>query len=318
MKGDELNKLEVDLLIDKRTTDYTVPTIGIILLCYNQEGFIEQSLQGIWNQVIDVSVEILIADDCSTDDTSSVISTFIEKNDINFSVKYYRQRSNKGMMNNFAFALTNVRGKYFALCEGDDFWTSPLKLAKQFNYLEKNENVNICFHEVKIINQENKEIKDDIYKRLEGLDIKKLTRNDLLRRGNFMHTVSVMYRNQELSLPPEFYQSTVGDYFIHILLSNTGLISKLEEKMAIYRRGTGVYSALGPLEMTNKIIRYQAVLLSWISDRNGREILQKKLMNSINGLENLMGVVHQSPRALSKSLSWQKIVKIIVFKLLKK
>tara|TARA_R110002049_G_scaffold221870_8_gene393430 strand:- start:7244 stop:8200 length:957 start_codon:yes stop_codon:yes gene_type:complete len=318
MKGDELNKFDVDLLIDKSAGLNIEPTIGIILLCYNQEDFIEMALQGIWNQNIDVSVEVLIADDCSTDATSSAIVKFIEKNNTNFRVKYYRQKKNKGMMNNFAFALTNVRGKYFALCEGDDYWTSSLKLAKQFNYLENNLDVNICFHEVEVINEKNEVIRDEIYKRLDGLDLKKLTRDDLLRRGNFMHTVSVMYRNQDVSLPLEFYQSSIGDYFIHILLSNSGLIAKLDIKMAVYRRGTGVYSTLGPLEMTNKIIRYQAVLLSWISDKTGRDILFDKLIHSINGLENIMGSTHNSPRALSKSLSWKKIGKTVILKLLKK
>jgi hypothetical protein len=144
-----------------------------------------------------------------------------------------------------------------------------------------------------------------------------LTRDDLLRRGNFMHTVSVMYRNQKFCLPPEFFQSSVGDYFIHILLSNTGLIAKLEEKMAVYRRGSGIYSTLSRLELSKKIIRYQAALLSWISDNKGKEILFEKLFRSLKELDHVMQFSYQSPRVLSKSLSWKSLGKTVILKLLK-
>ena len=294
------------------------PLVSVCTITYGHEKYIAETIKGVLMQEVDFPIEFIIADDCSLDDTETIVQTLIETHTNGHWIKYTKHSENKGMNPNFAWALNQCNGKYIALCEGDDYWTDPLKLQKQYTYLEENSKVNLCFHEVAVINEKNDVIEDNVYKRLDGLDIKKLTRDDLLRRGNFMHTVSVMYRNKEFSLPPEFFKSSVGDYFLHILMSKTGLIAKLEDKMAVYRRGSGIYSTLNRFEVAKKQIGYQAALLSWITDSRGKEILLEKIFHSLKVLDRKMQAANQNPQTLSKSLSWKNIGKTVILKLLKK
>ena len=121
-------------------------------------------------------------------------------------------------------------GKYIALCEGDDYWTDPMKLQKQVNFLEMNKNYNICFHNVGILYQTDGVIRNDDISREVG-DITEI--NDLAN-GNFIHTPSVMLRNS-FDLPKWFSKSPIGDWTLYMLTVKDKKIKKIDEVMAVYR-----------------------------------------------------------------------------------
>src|SRR5690606_34101688 len=126
------------------------PLISVCMITYNHEAYIKQAIEGILMQQTNFDVELIIADDCSTDRTETIIRELIENHSENFKIKYYRHDINIGMMPNFIFSLKKCTGKYIALCEGDDYWTDPLKLQKQVDFLEGNPEYGICFHNVRI------------------------------------------------------------------------------------------------------------------------------------------------------------------------
>src|ERR1019366_2115974 len=108
---------------------------------------IAEAIEGILMQKTNFPFELIIANDASKDNTDDVIKDLIKKHPNGHLVKYFSQENNLGMIPNFIFALEQCKGKYVAMCEGDDYWTDPFKLQKQVDFLEANADFNICCHE---------------------------------------------------------------------------------------------------------------------------------------------------------------------------
>jgi glycosyltransferase involved in cell wall biosynthesis len=119
--------------------------VSICCLAYNQEAYIRDTLDGFLKQKTDFPFEILIHDDASTDHTADIIREYEAKYpDI---VKPVYQKENqwyKGISISFTYNFSRAKGKYIALCEGDDFWTDPLKLQKQFDFMESHPDYALC------------------------------------------------------------------------------------------------------------------------------------------------------------------------------
>lgn len=121
------------------------------MLTYNQEKYLNQTLESIFAQKTNFEFEVLVCDDCSPDSTSIIIHEFQNKLLNPNLLRYYRHDSNIGIKNNGIFALNKCIGKYVAICEGDDYWIDEHKLNKQINFLENNLNVSVCFHDFLIL-----------------------------------------------------------------------------------------------------------------------------------------------------------------------
>jgi len=204
--------------------------VSICMITYNHEAYIKQAIEGVCIQQTNFKVELIIADDCSTDQTEKVIREEIKKHPDTISVKYTRQRKNLGMMPNFIAALQQCTGKYIALCEGDDYWTDPLKLQKQVDFLEANPEFSICFHPVKIFNQNTLAYEKDTITR----DVDEITDVHELCKGNYIHTPSVVLRN-DFTIPSWFDKVHLGDWSLYMLSIKGKKIFKFREEMGVYR-----------------------------------------------------------------------------------
>lgn len=204
--------------------------VSVLMITYNHAKYIKQSVESILNQETTFDFELIISNDNSPDETDSIIKEIIRTNPKGNLIKYFKHEKNIGMMPNFLFTINKGNGEYVALCEGDDYWTSSLKLEKQLAFLDQNNDYSICFHNVQIL--ENDILKDSETKN-EILETS--TINDLAKY-NFMHTPSVVYRNHLFeSLPDYFVYSPIGDYFLHMLNAKYGKIKFINENMAVYR-----------------------------------------------------------------------------------
>ena len=105
--------------------------ISILVVTYNQEKYIQQCLDSILMQQIDFEYEVIIGDDCSTDNTAAICDLYAEKYS-NFHV--YHHPKNLGHVGNWEFCLNQCHGEYIAILEGDDFWIDNRKLQKQVDY----------------------------------------------------------------------------------------------------------------------------------------------------------------------------------------
>lgn len=112
-------------------------------------------------QKTDFSFEILIHDDASTDGTKEIIEDYSNKYpNLIFPIFQNENQYSKGVRGIMAkFNFPRARGKYIALCEGDDYWTDPLKLQNQIDFLEERKDLGFCFHEVEVIDEFTKEKK---------------------------------------------------------------------------------------------------------------------------------------------------------------
>lgn len=124
------------------------PAITVVMMCFNLEGYIEQAIQSVQGQVFDDAIEIMVADDCSTDST---VQRVLELQRVDPRVVLLRSEKRLGVALNFARAIAHARGKYLALLDGDDFWTDPAKCQRQFDYLECHANIVGVYESVSIV-----------------------------------------------------------------------------------------------------------------------------------------------------------------------
>ena len=123
------------------------------MITYGHEKFIEQAINGVLMQECDFEVELIIANDCSPDTTDDVIQNILKNHPKASRIKYMKHDRNLGIMPNFLFALDQCKGKFVAMCEGDDYWITKDKLQKQIAILESNTNIGLVYTGVTHFNQ---------------------------------------------------------------------------------------------------------------------------------------------------------------------
>ena len=124
-----------------------IPLVSVLIITYQHAPFIRDCLEGVLMQETDFPVEILIGEDGSTDGTREICIGYAEKypDKIRLFLRnretsnYYDKKSGRTIRFNGKWNKKNSRGKYIAVCEGDDYWTDPLKLQKQADFLESND-----------------------------------------------------------------------------------------------------------------------------------------------------------------------------------
>lgn len=128
--------------------------VSICCLTYNHEKYIRRTLDGFVNQKTDFNYEILIHDDCSTDNTVEIIKEYENKYPRLIKPVYQKENQySRGIKVSNIFQFPRARGKYIALCEGDDYWCDEYKLQCQFDALENNPDCSFCTHIVQHINE---------------------------------------------------------------------------------------------------------------------------------------------------------------------
>ena len=262
------------------------PKISVVTITYGHENFIEQTLDGVFMQDYKGEIEFIISNDHSPDATDRVIKDYLSVKEIpiNFTIKYTQHEVNKGMMPNFIWALEQTSGKYIALCEGDDYWTDPLKLQKQVEFLETNQEYVLTFHPVNILNSDGSMVEDFIT----NIPVNYETQEMLARFGNYIHTPSVVFRNIIKTFPPEFSLSPIGDYFLYMILTNHGKIKMLEGTMAVYRYGVGVFSLQTKIEKAKASFKLYGLLLSYSDKTSLNQILLERLLKGVDYLQDLV------------------------------
>lgn len=234
------------------------PLVSVCMITYNHEQFIREAIEGVLMQEVDFPIEFLIADDFSPDGTLEIVEQYIRNHPKGNWIRYVRHSQNKGMMGNFVWALESCKGKYIALCEGDDYWIDPFKLKKQIEILESYPTIVLSYHPVKILMPEGTLVNDFITEKNFKSEYSGLY--DLALFGNYIHTASVVFRNVIPKYPEYFQKLNVGDFFLYLHLANYGSFAKIPLFGSVYRYGIGIFTGQNHQKMRSSF--KQSLLLS--------------------------------------------------------
>lgn len=116
------------------------------MIAYNVEKYIGDAIEGVLKQTADFEIELLISNDKSLDKTEEIVQKYIQEHVNGHWIKYKRQEKNLGSTLNYLWVLEHCQGDYIAICDGDDYWTDPLKLQKQKDFLDNNSEFIGSFH----------------------------------------------------------------------------------------------------------------------------------------------------------------------------
>lgn len=138
------------------------PLVSVCCLVYNHAPFLRECFEGFVMQKTNFSIEILVHDDASTDGSQEIIKEYTAKYPTLFKPIYQKENQYSkggGIMQKYLYP--RAKGKYIALCEGDDYWTDPYKLQKQVDFLETHLDYSLCCHRYRIYNQNTDTWEDD-------------------------------------------------------------------------------------------------------------------------------------------------------------
>lgn len=209
------------------------PLVTVIIITYNQEKYIKETIESVLKQKTDFFVELLIVNDCSPDNSDNIIKDAIKFSPSNFKVIYRKHQKNLGMMPNFLWSLSQAQGELIAMCEGDDFWSDESKLQLQKEAMQ-DRRFSLVFHAASTMNNNGKlnTFNYNFYKISQKIEKK----NFLQYGGGGFATASILFRKSILSdLPKYFLNCKVGDYPLAFLAAVKGDIYFINRNMATYR-----------------------------------------------------------------------------------
>lgn len=217
--------------------------VSIDCCTYNQEKYITQAIESFLMQKTSFPFEIIIHDDASTDNTANIIREY--ETQYPLIIKPIYQTENQYTRKNFntwrdvTFPL--AQGKYIAICEGDDYWTDPMKLQKQVDLIEKYPNASMCVALNKRIYEQTGEITID--SPYNGKHFPLIYFKGL---NQYFHTSTYLFRKSTLDILTEKYPHLFqGDTAMRYLLINEGPFVVLNDLVSVYRiTGLGVWSSL--------------------------------------------------------------------------
>lgn len=226
--------------------------IGVSILClaFNHEEYIRDAIEGFLMQKTSFPFEVIINEDCSTDRTAEIIREYELKYPNIIKPIYHKKNVySQGININAKYMLPLATGKYVALCDGDDYWTDPYKLQKQYDALEENPDCLMCLHRVQDLNMLNTQNGKFTYLPTSILPTGIINSHQffsLIGKGDFFNEVCYFFRTAQYREYQENYpefarlfmknktdDAPMLDYFG--ALSNVYYIN---DCMAVYRRFT--------------------------------------------------------------------------------
>jgi glycosyltransferase involved in cell wall biosynthesis len=245
--------------------------VSISCITYNHSDYIRKAIDGFLMQKTDFRFEILIHDDCSTDGTTEIIKEY-ERDYPDLIFPIYEQEnqfSKGGPIGSAVWNVPRARGKYIALCEGDDYWVDPLKLQKQVDILEEDETLMAVVTNSKVVDKVGNELKA---KQDNVVPYNKEGRYDLRSFMYKIHhypTATVCYRRTHVEeiekMSKHLANPYLGDWTTWISLHIFGDFYYLDEVTSAYR--------INPTSLTHTVDRVGRSKANWTICKAVQDIL---------------------------------------------
>lgn len=257
--------------------------VSVYCLAYNHEKYIRKTLEGFVNQKTNFKYEVIINDDASTDNTAKIIKEYEEKYpDIIKPIYQTENQYSKNIKIFSTYIYPKVKGKYIAVCEGDDYWCNNNKLQKQYDYMELHNECSMCVHNT--IKHNLKTGKETLFNNWN--DIHELTFDDVFSGWN-IHTTSYFFRKEYAVLPKLSKRYWFGDFIRLTMIFYYGKIIALPDVMSVYNFNNTnglTYNTWrdGNIKSIEKIKDKKEYLIEYnkITNNKYEELLKRKISES--------------------------------------
>lgn len=219
--------------------------VTVVCTAYNHEKFIRECLDSLLNQKTNFDYEVLVNDDASTDNTANILKEYVSRYPDKLRV-YFQEKNlfSQGIRIVDDVLLPNAKGKYIAICEGDDKWLDNNKLQLQYDLMEKNKDCVMCTHNTLIKDVNNKR-RDIYFNNWRNLHV--LNDFDVFMSWK-VHTSSYFIRKELVKLDSRLRGYWFGDFVRLTFLYSKGKIISIPKVMSQYNIGIST----GSLDSFNK------------------------------------------------------------------
>ena len=249
------------------------PLVSVLCLAYNHELFLAQALDSFLMQRTSFNFEIVVGEDYSQDGTASILAAYAQR--FPGKIRPLWAEQNLGMVANMRRTQAACRGKYIAICEGDDYWTDPEKLQKQVDFLQSNPEYVLSFHDALVL--VNGVIEP--MPQLPGRFRRDASAMELLT-GRPLSTLTVCYRNVMKTIPADFDRVPMLDLCLWSLLGEHGkgkFMPNIEASIYRVHSGGAVSTKTQDAKYRMTLMTYAALSEYW--RRRGNTEVARRLMN---------------------------------------
>lgn len=272
------------------------PVVSVSMITYNHEPYIRQAIEGVMMQKTDFEFELVIGEDCSRDKTREICFEYQKRYPDKIRVLWcdhnlYRNPHPAG--GNSRRNMVHCRGEFIALCEGDDYWTDPLKLQKQVDMFRTDSSLSIVYTDFVVLNQAGKfsspRLADSgFFNILPSISIKEYLTERFHDCGEFgfFATASIVFDRLKLERAAAIDQMSglrllLGDYQLRTRAAMCGKVGFVRDSCVVYRLSSGVLGSAhrrGDLRMTVDIL-YAHYFRTWniLNEKERQEFISDAL-----------------------------------------
>ena len=214
--------------------------VSVAMITYNHEKFIAQAIEGIVMQQTTFSFELIIGEDCSTDNTRQVCIEYQSR--YPDKIRLFLPEKNVGAGKNSSTVLDMCKGKYIAVCEGDDYWVDHYKLQKQVDFLEKHPDYSICAGNFLLLSEGEKTLRHFTWHDDKNA-LKRYSKGSVVTLDNYLYpyllqALTVCFKREYLAGLSKIKDSTYDDVLWAVLLTRgNGYV--FPDIFGVYRRHPG-------------------------------------------------------------------------------
>jgi glycosyl transferase family 2 len=229
------------------------PAVSVVLLAFNHAAFVAQAIESVLIQQAPFPFELVIGEDCSADGTREIVVSYADRHPELIRTVLSDENVGYGAMLHRVVGAS--RGDLIAYLDGDDYWTSPTKLRRQVEYLERHPECASCFHDVSLVYGEAGGPSGAV---TPGLAEVSFSLEDILKEC-FLPTTGMMFRREFAeALPSSTFDSAAWvDWWMHIHAAQLGPLGYMPEPLAAYRvHGGGMFSSLDRVSQLANDLRF--------------------------------------------------------------
>jgi glycosyltransferase involved in cell wall biosynthesis len=261
------------------------PLVSISCNTYNHAGYIAEAIEGFLAQRTNFPIEILIHDDASTDGTADIVRQYQARYPELIKPIYQIENQHSKRVRIGCFNLERAQGEYVALCEGDDYWTDPLKLQKQVEFLQSNPGYVMCFTNHDKIDKDGNLLAKGVLRYGPNVE---LTQHEILT-GLPPRYLTVVFRRSaiDFSFLREKFSSN-GDVVLFAMLTRKGNAKYLDFVSGCYRiHPGGVWSSKSEVERGVMKLRNSSAMLKIFKRPEEAGAIKTKMGNALHDILRL-------------------------------